>query len=158
MQWEICLLSLQYNKHKKIRGELWHSDLNNRELEAFWAVKLLGRVFSFLILCRHWHGWTTTWMFCRLHNTQRYCLGGLKTVSRIQWIQIPAEVWQRTESVLGMPALMADGQTLISDARHVSPPILIKPRLWFAHTMHNSRFSKAYAASSPIRLSLRSGL
>lgn len=158
MQWAIRLLSLQHNEHKKKkRGELWLSDLHSRGLESFCAVKLLDRVCCFLNLRRHCHGWTTTWMFCKLHNSKRYCFGGLKTVSRIQWIQIPAEVWQRTESVPGMPALMAEGQTLISDARHVSPPISIKPRLWLAHTMHNSRFSKAYAASSAIRLSLKSG-
>lgn len=80
-------------------------------------------------------------------------LGGLKAVSQIQWIQIPAEVWQRTESVPGMPALMAEGQALILDAWHVSPPISIKPCLWLAHTALNSRFSKAYADPSAIRLS-----
>lgn len=159
----IWLLSTQYKEQKK--RELWHSDLHGRGLETFWIAELLkrGGCFTslcrrcFLSLCRRCHGWTTTWMFCRLHNSKRYCLGGLKTMSRIQWTQIPAEVWQRNESVPGMPALMAEVQTLISDARHVSPPISIKPCLRLAHTAHNSRFSKAYAASSAIRFSLKSG-
>ena len=157
MQRVIWLLSLEYREHKKKkRVELWHSDLHGRELEAFCVVKLSNRVCCFLSLCRQ------LWLDHHLDVLQapqfkEILLGAIKDCESDSVNPIPAEVWQRTESVPGMPALMAEGQTLISDARHVSSPISIKPRLWLAQTMHNSRFYQAYAAFSAIHLSLQSG-
>lgn len=56
--------------------------------------------------------------------------GKLEAVIQNSVSLVSAETWQRLESVLGMPNLVALGQTLILNAWHTSLCVSIKPCLW----------------------------
>lgn len=95
------------------------------------CIHLLSRMFFFGEFYISHSIFMFTCKFLWSHNSKRVCWRGkLEAVIQNSVSLVSAETWQRLESVLGMPNLVALGQTLILNAWHTSLCVSIKPCLW----------------------------